>query len=60
MSAASQLTTTPLTDAPFGASWHSDWSFQQMPPAATLLHAKVVPPIGGDTLYASGTWLSRP
>jgi taurine dioxygenase len=36
----------------FGAGWHSDWSFQAAPPMATLLHAKVVPPVGGDTLYA--------
>ncbi len=35
----------------FGAGWHSDWSFQDAPPAATLLHSKVVPPVGGDTLF---------
>jgi len=40
--------------APFGAAWHSDWSFQTAPPAATILHASIVPPIGGDTLYADG------
>ena len=40
--------------APFGGSWHSDWSFQATPPSATILHAKVVPPIGGDTHYADG------
>ncbi len=38
----------------FGGAWHSDWSFQDQPPAATLLHAKIVPPMGGDTLYADG------
>ncbi|HEX7035167.1 MAG TPA: TauD/TfdA family dioxygenase [Pseudomonadales bacterium] len=42
------------TPSPFGAAWHSDWSFQATPPAATLLHAKVVPPVGGDTWYADG------
>ena len=42
------------TVAPFGGFWHSDWSFQETPPAATILHAKVVPPVGGDTLYADG------
>jgi taurine dioxygenase len=36
----------------FGAQWHSDWSFQEEPPAGTILHAKVTPPVGGDTLYA--------
>lgn len=40
--------------APFGAAWHSDWSFQITPPAATILLASVVPPVGGDTLYADG------
>jgi taurine dioxygenase len=35
----------------FGAGWHSDWSFQAAPPAATLLHSKVIPPVGGDTLF---------
>lgn len=40
--------------APFGASWHSDWSFQSSPPSATILHSKIVPPQGGNTLYADG------
>ncbi|MDA0824682.1 MAG: TauD/TfdA family dioxygenase [Proteobacteria bacterium] len=36
----------------FGASWHSDWSFQVAPPSGTLLHAKIVPSHGGDTIFA--------
>ena len=42
------------TPKPFGTGWHSDWSFQQTPPAATLLHSKIIPPSGGDTLFANG------
>lgn len=37
----------------FGGSWHSDWSFQETPPRATFLHAKEIPPFGGDTCFAS-------
>lgn len=40
------------TSSPFGGAWHSDWSFQVTPPAITILHAKLIPPVGGDTLYA--------
>lgn len=37
----------------FGGSWHSDWSFQETPPAFTLLHARELPPQGGDTMFAN-------
>lgn len=40
--------------ANFGAAWHSDWSFQPCPPSGTILHSKVVPPVGGRTFYADG------
>ena len=36
----------------FGAGWHTDWSFQDSPPAYTILHGDVIPPVGGDTLFA--------
>ena len=45
----------PEEDVPlFGGTWHSDWSFQQTPPNATILHAKIIPPVGGDTHYCDG------
>jgi taurine dioxygenase len=37
----------------FAEGWHSDWSFLAEPPAATLLYGDIIPPIGGDTLFAN-------
>jgi taurine dioxygenase len=40
---------TPL----FAETWHSDWSFLEHPPAATVLYGDVIPPVGGDTLFSN-------
>jgi taurine dioxygenase len=37
----------------FGGIWHSDTAYLHMPPMATLLVAREVPPYGGDTLWAN-------
>ena len=42
------------TNPPFATDvWHSDETFRSEPPMATILCAKVVPAIGGDTMFAS-------
>jgi len=35
------------------AKWHSDSSFKKVPSMASLLHARVVPPVGGKTAFAN-------
>ena len=41
------------TSTLFADNFHSDWSFLASPPAATLLYGNVIPPVGGDTLFAN-------
>jgi taurine dioxygenase len=38
----------------FGGVWHTDTAYLDQPPMATLLVAREVPPVGGDTMFASG------
>ena len=33
--------------------WHTDLTFLERPPAIALLHAVVIPPVGGDTIWAN-------
>lgn len=38
---------------PDAAEWHSDMTYRPQPPFASILQAVQVPPLGGDTLWAS-------
>ncbi|WP_421225439.1 taurine dioxygenase [Aeromonas enteropelogenes] len=39
---------------PDNDNWHTDVTFIDTPPALAILAAKQLPPVGGDTLWASG------
>ncbi len=49
---------TPVVKLPhervnFGGVWHSDTTYLEIPPMASLLYAVETPPYGGDTLFAN-------
>ena len=37
----------------FGGIWHSDTTYLEIPPMASMLLAREVPPYGGDTMFAN-------
>jgi taurine dioxygenase len=37
----------------FGGVWHSDTTYLERPPMGTILYAREIPPVGGDTIFAS-------
>lgn len=44
-------TVAPHTDGNY--SWHTDKSYHAVPSLLTMLHAKQMPPAGGDTMFAN-------
>lgn len=45
----------PDANMNFGGGWHTDTSYFETPPMATVLYAVEVPEEGGDTLYADAS-----
>ena len=37
----------------FAEVWHTDWSFQKIPPAGTCLYSITIPPVGGNTGFVN-------
>ena len=45
---------TDASNLPDNDNWHTDVTFIKTPPLGAVLSAKLIPPNGGDTLWASG------
>lgn len=43
----------PHQKANIGADWHTDHSYDQIPAMGSILYAREVPSVGGDTLFSS-------
>src|SRR4051812_34987158 len=50
-----QVSVLDSEDGTRSSMWHTDESFLERPPMGTLLHARVIPAVGGDTCWVSMT-----
>ena len=37
----------------FGGLWHTDMSYSEIPPMGSALYGRIIPPFGGDTMWAN-------
>lgn len=47
-----EIVTVPKAQRVFGNRWHSDQMYDPNPVKVTVLYAKELPPVGGDTLFS--------
>ena len=48
-----EIRKTPADKRNFGGSWHTDQMFSPRPAMGTILYARQVPSVGGDTLFSN-------
>lgn len=48
-----EIRKTPADKRNFGGSWHTDQMFSPKPAMGTILYAKQVPSVGGDTMWSN-------
>ena len=39
---------------PITVTWHADFTYAKQPPAISLLLGRIIPPVGGDTMFSNG------
>lgn len=48
-----EIVTAPDAHRAFGNRWHSDQMYDPLPVKATVLYARELPPVGGDTIFSN-------